>query len=167
MRTVSNKAKVAVVAVTVVLSGCGQTQVSGEQTAMLLGGALGGAAGGYVGSQFGAGLGQTLFIVAGASAGALVGASAGPGLFGTDWGFHVDATENAMKDVAAEPTYWSNPKTGNEGMIRPMEAYVDTAGTPCRKYRATISVDGVIASGDGAACQSTNGQWRVVADQFG
>ena len=150
-----------------VVSGCGQVNVSGEQSAMLLGGALGGAAGGYVGSQFGGGLGQTLFIVAGAAGGALVGAAEGPGLFGTDWDFHADATEDALTHVASEPRYWSNPESGNEGMVRALGSYRNEGGQTCRRYRATVWVDGVVSSGDGAACRANDGEWQVVADRFG
>ena len=159
--------KAAAVAVALVVSGCGQVNVSGEQTAMLLGGALGGAAGGYVGSQFGGGLGQTLYIVAGAAGGALVGAAAGPGLFGTDWDLHVDATEEAVTHAASAPRYWSNPDSGNEGMVRALDRFNGENGQQCRRYRSTVWVDGVVSSGNGSACQANDGEWQVVADRFG
>lgn len=149
------------------VGGCSDTHIDGERTAAILGGAIGAVAGGYVGAQFGGGLGKTLLIAAGATGGAVLGAAAGPALFGDDLDLHIGAMRSAVRHDAAEPSYWSNPDTGNGGMIRVVGAYTDGAGRPCRTYRATVTVGGQIASGDGAACQAATGDWRVVADRFG
>jgi surface antigen len=166
-KTIRGAGVAAVLASAVALGGCGETRLDGRDTAMLLGGAVGALAGGYVGAQFGGGFGNTLMMAAGATGGALVGAAAGPALFGEDLDLHLGTARTATQAASAEPQYWSNPDTGNEGMVRVTGAYTDAEGRPCRRYRATVTVDGRISSGDGAACLAGSGDWRVVSDRFG
>lgn len=154
-----------VIAAAAALPGCAATNEN-VMRAQIAGAAAGAALGGFAGAQLGGGLGSTMLTAGGVVLGGAAGAAVGPGMLGVDWSRHAGAAEQAAAENTPGPHYWSNPETGREGMIRPMQTFAGPEGRPCRAYRATVTVKGAMTSGGGAACMDTGGNWRVVTDRF-
>ncbi len=61
---------------------------------------------------------------------------------------------------------WQNPETGNSGIFRPIRSFSLADGRYCRQFRASVSFEKAVHSGDGMACRNANGEWEVVSDDF-
>jgi surface antigen len=154
--------KSAIVLIALLAAGCGGRMSTSE----MVGAGLGLAAGGAIGYQFGGGLGQALSTAAGALIGGTAGYVIGRRLSPSD---RAEYDRTAQQALAEAPDGglrdWSNPSTGNSGIIRPVRSY-HTDGRLCRQYRATVAFDRDVLSGTGTACLQADGQWLVVSDAF-
>ncbi len=129
----------------------------------LVGAAVGGALGGYAGSYVGGGIVQTLAIAGGALSGSISGYSIGERLYPSDVAAYDATAKTAIAQARdGEIRGWSNPDTGNSGIIRPVRTFVAQNGATCRDYRSTFSFPDGAMSAEGTACRQANGDWRIV-----
>lgn len=129
----------------------------------LLGAAAGGALGGYAGSYIGGGIAQTMFIAGGALIGGVSGYSIGERLYPSDMAAYDATAKTALAQARdGEIRGWSNPATGNSGIIRPVRTFTAQDGATCRDYRSTFAFNDGAVSADGTACRQANGDWRTV-----
>lgn len=160
------KSKTAMVALVGVLAlaGCGQRMTTAE----MVGAGVGLVVGGVVGYQFGGGTGQMLATAFGAAAGGTAGYVAGRRLSGSDRAEYERTKTEALEGARdGEVRSWSNPETGNGGMIRPVRSFAVGEERFCRDFRAAVAFDKDVTSGTGTACRERGGPWMVVADAFG
>ncbi len=145
------------------LSGCGQKLSNAEMVSMAVGAALGG----YIGSQFGHGLWNTALIAVGAAGGAAGGYVVGRKLEESDMVFYKNLTDTELADAnKGSVLNWSNPETGNSGIIRPVRTFKVADGRVCKGYRSTVAFADIVQSGAGTACQTADGSWQIVSDDF-
>jgi surface antigen len=145
------------------LTGCGQRLSNAEMVGMAVGGILGG----YAGSQIGHGLWNTAWMAVGAASGVAGGYVTARKLGESDMAHYKSVTGNEL--AAAERgdiLNWTNPETGNSGIIRPVRTYASEEGNVCKGYRSTVAFSDVVQSGSGSACLTTDGSWQIVADDF-
>ena len=129
----------------------------------LLGAAVGGALGGYAGSYIGGGIAQTMAIAGGALIGGVSGYSIGERLYPSDVAAYNATAETALAQARdGEIRGWSNPDTGNSGIIRPVRTFTAQNGAICRDYRSTFAFNDGALSADGTACKQANGNWKTV-----
>jgi surface antigen len=151
------------------LSGCAQTSeriqsMNWGEMAATLGGA---AVGGYVGAQLGGGLAQTAFTAMGVLAGGGAGYVGAKMLSPMDQAFYDTTAQKAFASASPGQLHrWSNPETGNSGMIRTVASYQQPDGSSCQQYRSSVVFDSGVASASGAACQQPDGQWLAYNDTF-
>ena len=151
------KPVIAVLAASLLLSACEQTQNwGGGETLGTLGGA---AAGGLAGSALGGGAAGTL-------AGVLLG-----GFLGNQLGGAVDDEDKKRAAAAERKAYsapigqqitWNDPKNGNSGTVVPVRDGYDQNGAYCREFQQTITIGGQQKQGYGKACQQADGSWKIV-----
>ena len=129
--------------------------------------AVGAALGGYVGSQFGHGMWNMAWTVVGAAGGAAGGYVVGRKLEESDLVFYKSITDTKLATANKGTVLnWYNPKTGNSGIIRPVRTYEIANGRICKGYRSTVAFSNIVQSGAGAACQTANGNWQIISDDF-
>lgn len=101
--------------------GCGPNGINlnniGNQEVFAGIGAIGG---GLLGSQFGDGAGQIAMTGIGALVGGMIGSEFGRWLDDRDRQQVADAAADAYR--TGQPQYWSNPESGNSGVVRPVTA---------------------------------------------
>ncbi len=132
-------------------------------TGGLLGAAVGGALGGYAGSYVGGGIVQSLAIAGGALAGSVSGYSIGERLYPSDVAAYDATARTAISEARdGEIRGWSNPDTGNSGIVRTVRTFTAQNGATCRDYRSTFSFPDGALSADGTACRQANVDWRTV-----
>jgi len=146
------------------LGGCGQKLSNAE----MLGIALGGVVGGFAGAQIGGGLWNTAWTAVGAAGGAAGGYVAGRKLEESDMVFYRKLTNTELASAEDGAVLnWTNPETGNSGIIRPVHTYNIADGRVCKGYRSTVAFSSdAIQSGAGTACLTTDGSWQIVSDDF-
>ncbi|MBL94629.1 MAG: hypothetical protein CMF70_04920 [Magnetovibrio sp.] len=148
-------------------SGCYKDMTRNQRDVLAL--AAGAAAGGYVGSFFGGGqVMEILFMGGGAAAGALTGYAINQRLQAADRVAYEQTMEHAVANGAAGEVFnWKNPKTGHGGFVRPTSDFIDSSGRTCRRFRTGIAFEDGVASGGGAACQQSDGSWKLLTDDLG
>jgi surface antigen len=57
---------------------------------------------------------------------------------------------------------WRNPETGHEGAVMPQGTYLSEAGSYCRGYQETLTVDGRSETYSSTTCRDAEGIWRWV-----
>lgn len=160
------RARTAIVATALLVGACSGTQNGNNlNIGAIAGVVVGGVAGGWAGSQFGGGTGQTLFTLMGIAGGAAAGYDVGRQIMVADQPGYNRAVANAIDDSHGQAT-WDNPTTGNGGLIRVDQAFLNGNGEECRTYRTTVAFSDEIVNGPGAACRSNQGEWVLVADAF-
>jgi len=146
------------------LGGCGQKLSNAE----MLGMALGGVVGGFAGAQIGHGMWNMAWMAAGAAGGVAGGYVVGRKLEESDMVFYrkITNTELASAEKGAVLN-WTNPETGNSGIIRPVHTYNVADGRVCKGYRSTVAFSAdTVQSGTGTACLTADGSWQIVSDDF-
>ena len=131
--------------------------------------AAGGAAiGAYTGSFFSTGMTNATMIASGAVIGGYGGYKLGRMIAAGDKAGHADATTRALTaGTDGELHAWRNVETGHTGFVRTVGAYKGTSGETCRQFRAGAALDREILNGEGIACQTASGQWRIMHDDLG
>ena len=147
----------AVVALTLALAAC--EDAGTKQTVGTLGGA---AAGGLIGSQFGHGSGKLAMTGIGVLLGALAGSEIGKGLDENDRRRADEARARAESAPIGQRIVWSNPSSGNSGVIVPTREGTSATGDYCREFQQTITVGGKTEQGYGTACRQPDGSWKIV-----
>jgi surface antigen len=73
-------------------------------------------------------------------------------------------TMNAALEHAGhgETRTWHNPETGHAGAVMPQRTYLSEAGSYCRGYQETLTVDGRSEMYSSIACRDADGLWRWV-----
>lgn len=147
------------------LGGCANVEMSREE---LLGTAAGAALGGFLGFQLGGGLlMNSAYAALGSVGGGAVGYYSTRTLSGSDRAaYERTAQKGLSQSPDGEVVNWRNPETGNSGIFRPIRSFRLADGRYCRQYRATVSFDKTVHSGDGMACRNADGAWEVVSDDF-
>ena len=120
-----------------------------------------------MGAQIGGGLWNLAWTAVGAAGGVAGGYELGRKLEESDLVFYKKITTNELTASSnGEMFNWSNPKTGNSGVIRPVSQYTMANGRICRGYRSTVAFSDVVQSGSGTSCQGSNGAWQMITDDF-
>src|SRR5882724_12500329 len=122
-------------------------------------GALGGAAvGGLIAEAAGGGGAAIAGAVLG---GALLGGFAGNALDQRDKRLAAEAQQRALESApTGKPVAWTNPDTGHSGTVTPVRTY-QSAGTYCREYQHTVTIDGKQEKAYGTACRQPDGSWKI------
>lgn len=149
----------ALIAVTLIATGC-QSQGWGQKQGA--GTALGAVGGGLLGNQIGKGTGNVVATAAGAVIGAWLGNEVGASLDTADRSALGQAQVNAYKAPIGNQIAWNNPQSGNSGIIVPTRDGYDQAGSYCREFQQKITVGGKTQEGYGTACQQPDGSWKIV-----
>jgi surface antigen len=70
-------------------------------------------------------------------------------------------TMNAALEHAGhgETRTWHNPETGHAGAVMPQRTYLSEAGSYCRGYQETLTVDGRSERSSSIACRDADGLW--------
>ena len=147
----------------IALAGC-QNPDGSFGTKQTLGGLGGAAAGGVAGAQFGKGRGQLAMTAGGVLLGALLGGEVGRSLDRADQVYAGRAVQQAYEAPIGEKIVWSNPKSGNSGVIVPTrEGRQPGTNAYCREYQQTVTVGGRTQQAFGQACQQPDGTWKIVS----
>ena len=147
--------------VAVVVFGLSACQTGGPKQGA--GSLLGGITGAVAGAQFGSGDGRVAMAAAGALIGALIGSEIGASLDRADRAAMGQATQTALETTpSGTQVGWSNPDSGNFGVIVPEPAFKDNSGQYCREFQQTITVGGKSESGYGTACRQPDGSWQIL-----
>ncbi len=151
-----------IVAVTVLIISISACEGTGpKQTGGTI---IGGALGGLAGSQFGSGKGQLAMVGLGALLGAFVGSEAGKSLDKADQAYARQTAYQALETTpAGNQSTWSNPDSGNYGMVTPIKTYQNEDGSYCREFHQTIVVGGKTEEAYGTACRQPDGSWKIVS----
>ena len=148
------------------VTGCAENSIR-DNALHTTGFVIGGMAGGYLGAQYGSGVVQLAYIGLGTALGGAGGVAAASYIAGSDLVFYQNATSQSLASVEpGKVVSWTNPESGNSGMIRTTNDAVVTNGMTCRPYRSTLALKNSIQSSDGTACQTADGQWQIVSDSF-
>jgi surface antigen len=124
-------------------------------------GAIGGA---VAGAQFGKGDGKLVTTALGALLGAGIGNSIGASLDRADMTFYQNTQQKALEtSQAGQALPWSNPQSGNSGVIIPQAPFQNQSGQYCREFQNKITVGGKTESGYGTACRQPDGSWQIVS----
>ncbi len=89
-------------------------------------------------------------------------------LYSVFLGRYVDKTDQLeiqraiMTSPTNEPVSWHNPNSGNQYQVTPVNHPQHLAnGATCRKYSATVIIDGKTETVYGTACRQPDGTWKV------
>lgn len=125
---------------------------------------LGGVGGAIAGAQFGKGNGRIATGAIGALLGAGIGHSIGSSLDRADMQYYQSASQRAFENnTAGQPLPWSNPQSGNSGVVIPQAPYKTSSGQYCREFQNKITVGGKTETGYGTACRQPDGSWQIVS----
>ena len=157
-------ASVAVVASSLLLAGCENSNGPKQNAGTLLG-AIGGA---LLGAELGGhGDGKVVGTAIGTFVGAGLGSSIGKSLDKADRMALQQAQQTAFEyNTSGTPSHWSNPDSGNSGYIVPQPAQQNSQGQYCREYTQEIIVGGERKDGYGTACRQPDGSWKIMSDQI-
>jgi surface antigen len=146
--------------VSVALLGACSNDMGGKQTG---GAVLGGAAGALAGSQFGGGTGRIATTALGTLLGAYAGSEAGKSLDKADK-MHADrAGQQALETSrVGQAVPWSNPDTGNSGVVTPTRTFQTASGENCREYTEKVMIGGKEETAYGTACRQPDGSWKIL-----
>lgn len=159
---------VALALVTTLLAGCnppppGAGQQTGGISKQDIGTVLGGVGGAVIGSTIGGGKGRLVATGAGAVLGGLAGNAIGSSLDKADAAYYNRTTQRALETApTGQAMPWSNPQSGNSGVVIPQAPYQLADGSYCREYQQRIVVGGQTQSGYGKACRQPDGSWKIV-----
>jgi len=137
--------------------GCSElTKGVNKETFASLGGS---ATGAWLGSKIGKG--SDIAMLLGSVIGGYVGNQVGKSLDQKDKQMLGESTLNALeKGISGKEISWLNPDSGNSGKIIPEEAFYNQEQEEyCRKYKASIVIDGKIEEALGVACRNKKGKW--------
>lgn len=148
-----------VVALGLVVSGCGTS----ENPKTTGGAIIGGIGGALLGSAFGKGTGQLIAVGVGTLAGAMIGSSVGKTLDAADRAEIQRAEKQATTAPMGQTITWSNPQTGNSGTITPVREGNHVDGRYCREFQQTIEINGKLEKGYGTACRQPDGSWQIMS----
>jgi len=162
---ISKKSALAPAVILALVSGCADNARDNFINAD--GFAVGAAAGGYVGSHIGVGTANLVNIGIGAAVGGMGGVYLASKIAQTDIPFYKDAANLSLGHAPTGKVHrWTNPESGNSGVIRSTSTAYSSNGMVCRPYRSTVTLKDKITSTDGTACQMANGRWQIVSDRF-
>lgn len=124
---------------------------------------LGGVGGGVLGSQIGGGSGKTVATIGGALLGAALGNSLGQSLDRADMVYYNQTSQQALERGQPGQSFpWTNPQSGNSGVVTPGSYYQAGNGQYCREFSQNISVGGKTERAYGTACRQPDGAWQIV-----
>ena len=147
------------VALILALSACAEDQGAKQTGGTLIGAGLGA----LVGSQIGGGTGQLVAVAVGALAGAYVGGEVGKSLDRADKLSMERTSQRALEsNRTGQTSSWQNPDSGHSGTLTPTQTYQSAAGTDCREYQQTVTIDGKTERAHGRACREPDGTWKIV-----
>lgn len=162
---------IAVVASLTVLAACTQTSGRPNSGVMQGGGVnksdvgtvVGGVVGGVLGSNIGGGKGQTAATIGGALLGAALGNSLGQSLDRADMTYYNQTSQGALESGQPGQAFpWTNPQSGNSGVVTPGTYYQADNGQYCREFSQNITVGGQTERAYGTACRQPDGTWKIV-----
>ncbi|MHA1598089.1 MAG: RT0821/Lpp0805 family surface protein [Alphaproteobacteria bacterium] len=167
--------KIAIVSLTAMTAACANVDTGyGVTTYEAMGIVAGGLAGGAVGAELGAGVGQMISMAGGTLAGAGFGYVAGGILGESDQAAYDKSSQMALNSASdGSVSEWSNPETGNGGILIPTRTYMTGDGRYCRDYRVTHAVKdeaadtGAFIRKNGSACQQADGSWKKLEQDLG
>lgn len=114
------------------LAGCQTGSMGGKEGVGTVGGAV---AGGLIGSRFGGGSGKLVAVGIGTLLGAFAGREIGSSLDRADQAYANQAATRAYAAPIGQRITWSNPQSGNQGVIVPVrDGYADS-GAYCREFQ--------------------------------
>ncbi len=168
------KTILALSAVTLLATACGETTASNAQRGGITSGAglsksnigtgAGAIGGAVIGSQFGKGKGQLVGVALGTLLGAGIGHEIGASLDRADITYYQQTQQRALETgMPGQTLPWNNPQSGASGTFTPASYYNNTAGQYCREYSQTITVGGKVERGYGTACRQPDGSWQIVS----
>lgn len=166
----TRNAVLAVAAVSL-LAGC--TQPGGRPNSGVLSGGgvnkqdigtlAGAGLGAWAGSNIGKGKGNIVGIAAGTLLGAALGNQVGASLDRADMSYYNQTSQSALETGQPGQSFpWSNPQSGNSGVVIPSNYYQTPQGQYCREYTQRIQVGGKTQEGYGTACRQPDGTWQVI-----
>lgn len=124
---------------------------------------IGGVAGGVLGHQIGGGSGKTAATIAGTLLGAALGNSVGASLDRADMTYYNQTSQSALERGQPGQSFpWSNPQSGNSGVVTPGSYYQAGNGQYCREFSQNITVGGRTERAYGTACRQPDGAWQIV-----
>lgn len=123
---------------------------------------LGAAGGGLLGSQFGSGSGQLAATAAGTLLGALIGSNIGRTMDEVDRMRAHQALTQATQAPIGATINWNNPRSGHYGSVTPVRDGVSSAGSYCREFQQTVTIDGQTERVYGTACRQPDGSWKLI-----
>lgn len=149
----------ALLVLTMILSGCAPQMGPKEGTGTL----LGAGTGALLGAQVGKGQGNIVAVAIGTLAGALLGQEIGRSLDSADqMAMERNAQYSLENTRTNQTTTWRNPDSGNYGAITPVETYQTSQGQYCREYLQEVIIDGEPQRAYGTACRQPDGSWQIV-----
>jgi surface antigen len=142
------------------LGGCVQAHNGPKQTGGTL---IGAGLGALAGAQAGRGRGRLAAVAIGALAGAALGNEVGQSLDRADQMHLSNATARAQAAPIGERIEWTNPDSGNRGVVIPYrEGNHRRTGARCREFQNQLTVRGRTREYVGVACQARDGSWTVM-----
>ncbi len=147
----------ALVATSLMLTGCFET----GGTKQTVGGLTGAVAGGLLGAQIGDGRGQIAAAAVGTLLGAMIGSEVGKSLDKADMAYADQSLNKAHAAPMGQTINWNNPQSGHSGTYTPVNDGYANSGAYCRQYKQTVSIDGRQETAYGTACKNPDGTWQV------
>jgi surface antigen len=81
----------------------------------------------------------------------------------TDRRLAAQAAQRALETASnGTSVAWDNADNGHAGTVTPIHTYQALGGGSCREYETTVTIDGRVERGYGAACRLSDGSWRVL-----
>lgn len=143
-----------ILALVLVLAGCGSQGRPNETFGTIVGGALGGV----LGNQVGGGSGRVAATIVGTLIGSAIGGNIGRTMDTVDRQQMASALERSPDNRSV---YWQNPNTGAAYATTPTNTFTANTGSPCREYRQTAWIGGKQEDVYGTACRQADGSWKV------
>lgn len=147
----------ALVATSILLTGCFET----GGTKQTVGGLAGAVGGGLLGAQIGDGSGQIAAAAVGTLLGAMIGSEIGKSLDKADLAYANQSFNKAHTAPMGQTISWNNPQSGNAGTYTPVNDGYSNNGAYCRQYKQTVTIDGRQEVAYGTACKNPDGTWQV------
>ncbi len=150
-------------AILLLVSACDSQNPNGTLNKTNTGTVLGGVGGALLGSQFGKGTGKLVGVGVGTLLGAALGNQVGASLDRADMQYYNQTSQQALETAQpGQALPWSNPQSGNSGVVTPLNYYQTAQGQYCREYNQTVTVGGKKQSAYGKACRQPDGSWKIV-----
>ncbi len=122
-----------------------------------------------LGTIVGAAAGVAIVAVAGGTPGSMAAAGAAGGLLGGYVGKKLDDRDKRLAAQAAQQAFehartgesreWTNPDSGNSGVVTPTQTYQIANGQYCRRYTQEMTIGGEQHETHGTACRNADGIW--------
>ena len=140
-------------ALAMLLTSCSQPMTNRERGAV-----TGGILGGLLGTQIGSGSGRTAAILGGSVIGAMVGASMADSLDENNR----HELSRALATLPAHRSHsWVDHSSGYHYTITPIKSF-HRGATLCRRYNASVIINGQVRHAVGRACQHSTNNWYIV-----